>query len=256
MGISDLQKVTAELTLLPIMVLNSHTHNDHVGDNWEFDTVYGMDTDFTRANAKGSRQDAQDELGPGMIVASYRKALTPGRMQPGLGKSRDFFTITTRSISEAARWKFSLPPATLRTRFDCLIALTGCFPGDTYYPAPIWLYRPETNLDEYVASVKHLAALAPQIRLVLGQHNVPFARTLGAAAMVLRLNLFAPAKCLPNRRTQAKRSTALTASHSFSALMRWKESDRLGLGSDALRTLRPCFASSAAKTLTWLKQKS
>ncbi len=49
------------------------------------------------------------------------------------------------------------------------------FTGDTFYPAPIWLYRPETNLDQYVASVKRLAALAPQIKLVLGQHNVPFA---------------------------------------------------------------------------------
>lgn len=44
MGISDLKKVIAELTSLPIIVLNSHTHNDHVGDNWEFFTIYGMDT--------------------------------------------------------------------------------------------------------------------------------------------------------------------------------------------------------------------
>src|SRR5215813_13151175 len=36
MGISDIQKVTAELTELPIVVLNSHTHNDHVGGNWQF----------------------------------------------------------------------------------------------------------------------------------------------------------------------------------------------------------------------------
>jgi hypothetical protein len=34
MGISDIQRVTAELTKLPIVVLNSHTHIDHVGGNW------------------------------------------------------------------------------------------------------------------------------------------------------------------------------------------------------------------------------
>jgi hypothetical protein len=39
MGISDLKKVTAELTKLPIILLNSHTHNDRVGDNWEFSTI-------------------------------------------------------------------------------------------------------------------------------------------------------------------------------------------------------------------------
>jgi hypothetical protein len=38
MGISDLKKVIAELSSLPIVVLNSHTHNDHIGDNWGFST--------------------------------------------------------------------------------------------------------------------------------------------------------------------------------------------------------------------------
>src|SRR5262249_18751078 len=36
MGISDIQKMTAELTELPIVVLNSHSHLDHVGGNWQF----------------------------------------------------------------------------------------------------------------------------------------------------------------------------------------------------------------------------
>jgi len=71
MGISDIRKVTSELTHLPIVVLNSHTHNDHVGGNWQFETVYGMDTDFTRADAKGSRQDAQDELGAVPHLAAH-----------------------------------------------------------------------------------------------------------------------------------------------------------------------------------------
>lgn len=70
MGISDLKNVTAELTKLPIVVLNSHTHDDHVGDNWEFDTIYGMDTDFTRQNARGSREDAQAEVTPDQICGA------------------------------------------------------------------------------------------------------------------------------------------------------------------------------------------
>jgi glyoxylase-like metal-dependent hydrolase (beta-lactamase superfamily II) len=49
------------------------------------------------------------------------------------------------------------------------------FSGDTYYPGPIWLYRPETNLEAYGASIRRLAALTPQIKTVLGAHNVPVA---------------------------------------------------------------------------------
>lgn len=62
MGISNIQAVVAGLTKLPVSVVNSHTHNDHVGDNWRFSDVYGMDTDFTRANARGSKKTRKRNL--------------------------------------------------------------------------------------------------------------------------------------------------------------------------------------------------
>ena len=36
-----------------------------------------MDTDFTRSNAKGSRKDAQDELGTDMICGDLPKGFDP-----------------------------------------------------------------------------------------------------------------------------------------------------------------------------------
>ena len=177
MGISDIRKVTGELTQLPIVVLNSHTHNDHVGGNWEFDTVYGMDTDFTRANAMGSRQDAQDELGTGMICGDLPKnfdsksyATRPWKVSRFL-HDHDKIDLGGRTIEVVSAPGHTPDAISLLDRANGLL-----FTGDTYYPAPIWLYRPETDLDQYVASVKRLAALAPQIKLVLGQHNIPFAQ--------------------------------------------------------------------------------
>src|SRR5437773_12527381 len=70
MGISDIKKIAEALTKLPIIVLNSHTHDDHVGGNWQFDTIYGMDTDFTRKNAQGSREDAQAEITPDQVCGA------------------------------------------------------------------------------------------------------------------------------------------------------------------------------------------
>ena len=177
MGISDIRKVTGELTHLPIIVLNSHTHDDHVGGNWQFETVFGMDTDFTRTNAKGSRQDAQDELGPGMICGelpqgfdSKAYATRPWKISRLL-HDHDKVDLGGRTLEVISTPGHTPDAISLLDRAHGLL-----FTGDTYYPAPIWLFRPETNLDDYVASVKHLAALAPQLRLVLGQHNVPFAR--------------------------------------------------------------------------------
>jgi metal-dependent hydrolase (beta-lactamase superfamily II) len=105
MGISDVKKVTVELTKLPIVVVNSHTHDDHVGGNWEFETVYGMDTEFTRTNAKGSRADAQAEIAGDQICGECRRDSTCKAMRRRPGIFRGFCTMGTRSNSEIARWK-------------------------------------------------------------------------------------------------------------------------------------------------------
>jgi len=67
MGISNIKKVVESLTSLPVSVMNSHTHNDHVSDNWRFSKIYGMDTAFTREHAKGTVAAAQEEIVPGAI---------------------------------------------------------------------------------------------------------------------------------------------------------------------------------------------
>jgi glyoxylase-like metal-dependent hydrolase (beta-lactamase superfamily II) len=176
MGISDLKKVTDQLAHLPIVVLNSHTHNDHVGDNWEFQTIYGMDTAFTRQNARGSRQDAQAEIAPGQICGSLPKdfdpktyATRPWKITAYIHDGQNLH-LGGRTLEVLATPGHTPDAISLFDRAHGLL-----FTGDTYYPAPIWLYRPETDLRAYDASIRRLAALAPQVKIVLGAHNVPVA---------------------------------------------------------------------------------
>ena len=176
MGISDLKKVTDQLTRLPIVVLNSHTHEDHVGDNWEFKTIYGMDTDFTRRNALGSREDAQAELAPGQICGQLPKGFDPKTYATRPWKISAYvhdgsrIALGGRTLQVIATPGHTPDAISLFDRGHGLL-----FTGDTYYPATIWLYRPETDLRAYEASIRRLAALAPQVKLVLGAHNVPVA---------------------------------------------------------------------------------
>jgi glyoxylase-like metal-dependent hydrolase (beta-lactamase superfamily II) len=176
MGIGDIRKATGELTKLPIVVLNSHTHNDHVGGNWQFDTIYAIDTDFTRTNARGSRDDAQAEIAPDQICGSLPSgfdARTYGTRPWKIAAythDGDHFDLGGRVIEVIATPGHTSDAITLIDRGNGLL-----FTGDTYYPAPIWLYRPETDLDAYAASISRLAALAPQVKLVLGAHNIPVA---------------------------------------------------------------------------------
>lgn len=176
MGISDIKKVTTELTKLPIVVLNSHTHDDHVGDNWEFDTIYAMDTDFTRKNAQGSREDAQSEVTPDQICGALPKGfdsktyVTRPWKITNYAHDGDRFDLGGRTLEVIATPGHTPDAISLLDRANGLL-----FTGDTYYPAPIWLFRPETDFKAYAASISRLNAFAPNIKLVLGAHNIPVA---------------------------------------------------------------------------------
>ena len=176
MGISNIQAVVTPLTKLPVSVLNSHTHNDHVGDNWRFADIYGMDTGFTRANARGSKEDAQAELAPEEICGALPAGFDPK-------------TYSTRPF-HITHWMHDGDQIDLGARTLKIIAVPGhtpdaialldqknglLFTGDTFYAGPIYLYRPETDLDAYVASVQKLAALSPKLQLLLPAHNEPLA---------------------------------------------------------------------------------
>jgi glyoxylase-like metal-dependent hydrolase (beta-lactamase superfamily II) len=176
MGISDLKKVTDQLTHLPIVVLNSHTHDDHVGDNWEFQTIYGMNTGFTRRDALGSREDAQAEIAPGQICGSLPKGFDPKTYLTRPWKITAYIHDGERiALGGRALQVIATPGHTpdAISLFDRAHGLL--FTGDTYYPAAIWLYRPETDLRAYDVSIRRLAALAPQVKVVLGAHNIPVA---------------------------------------------------------------------------------
>jgi glyoxylase-like metal-dependent hydrolase (beta-lactamase superfamily II) len=174
LGIGDIKRLVQSLTSLPIVVLNSHTHNDHVGDNWEFTEIYGMDTDFTRTNAKGSTADAQAELAPGSLCGQW-----PAGFDAKSYSTRPFLITKwihdgdTIDLGGRVLQVISTPGHTPDA--ICLLDRKNglLFTGDTFYAGPIWLYRPETDLDAYVHSVEGIAALAPQLKLLLPSHNVP-----------------------------------------------------------------------------------
>jgi glyoxylase-like metal-dependent hydrolase (beta-lactamase superfamily II) len=177
MGIGDIKKVVARLTSRPVVVVNSHTHNDHVGDNWEFPFVFGMDTAFARASAKGSSKDAQAELAADALCGPLPKGFDAKayRTKPWHVSLfvHDGFKVNLggRTVEIIATPGHTPDSICLFDRENGLL-----FTGDTYYPAPIWLFRPETDLDAYVASVKKLASLAPEVKMVLGAHNIPVAK--------------------------------------------------------------------------------
>ena len=177
LGVASMRDLVTHLTALPVIVVNSHTHFDHVGGNADFSSIYGRHTSYTRANTRGGSTDYS------------RDTLTPARLCGPLpaGVRADHFVTRPWTISHFVHDGeiLSLGGRDLEVLFtpghtpDSLSLLDRrhglLFTGDTYYPGPIYLFVPETSFPDYARSIARLARLAPSLKLVLPAHNEPVA---------------------------------------------------------------------------------
>ena len=180
-GLVPIRPVVEELTKLPVDVLNSHTHFDHVGGNAEFDRILAMDTPYTRANARGF---GHAELASEVASTSFCRGAPKGADIEGF-RTRPW--TPTRTVAD-------LDKIDLGGRVLEILHVPGHTPdavalldrargflwtGDTYYDGPIWLYVPETDLDDYERSIARLAGLVPELNKVLPGHNAASAEPGG-----------------------------------------------------------------------------
>jgi glyoxylase-like metal-dependent hydrolase (beta-lactamase superfamily II) len=178
LGVGRIRDVVSALTKLPVTVLNSHTHFDHVGGNVDFADILNLDSEYARANAAGAanRYAARDALAPDRVCGALPA-----------GVSRESYRIhawkATRAVHDGDR--LSLGGRTLEVIVTpghtpdslCLLDRGNrlLFTGDTFYLGPIYLYVAETDVAAYEHSIDRLAKLAPQLDLLLPAHNVPVA---------------------------------------------------------------------------------
>jgi len=174
MGIQPIQAVVKELTSLPVTVLNSHTHFDHVGGNADFPRILALDKPYTRANARGFPHEVvAGEVAPDALCrplpAGFDSATYHTRAWKATRRIGDGYRVQLggRTIEVLEVPGHTPDAVALLDRRNGLL-----WTGDTFYEAPIWLYVPETDLDAYEASIARLVKIAPSVRKLLGAHNV------------------------------------------------------------------------------------
>ena len=178
MGMSRISAVVRDLTHLPVTVVNSHTHYDHVGGNAEFGDILSLDTEFTRESAKGiphaavateatPRALCRERLAVPFDTAAY--SIRPFKTSRFI-KDGDVIDLGGRTV-EVVEVPGHTPDAiALLDRANGLV-----WTGDTFYEGPIWLFAVGTDLGAYGRSIARLADLAPQLRKVFPAHNTAVA---------------------------------------------------------------------------------
>ncbi len=176
-GIGDIKQIVDQLTELPLIVLNSHTHYDHVGGNYQFDNIYGVVTDFTKKNAEGRPHEIAKEF----ITGDWIWKPTPAGFANETYELKPF-QITKTIVHQD---QIDLGGITLEILHtpghapDALCLLDRAnrllFTGDTFYPAPLYAHFDESDVDQYVESANYLAKLIVDVDHILPSHNIPWA---------------------------------------------------------------------------------
>lgn len=181
LGVAEIGRVVRRLTPLPVTVVNSHTHFDHVGGNHGFTDVRNLDLPFSRASARGEvgeelRAYARDTLAEDRVCGPLPAGVT----------GRDY-ALPTWTVSAHVRdgARLELGGRTLEVLATpghtpdslCLLdAENGLLlTGDTFYAGELYLWAPETDVKAYAASIDRLAALAPGLKRLLPAHGPPVA---------------------------------------------------------------------------------
>ncbi len=176
MGLDSISAVVKELTKLPIMVLNSHTHPDHVGGNNEFSHILAMNTPFTHANAKNGykHNEVKAEVDPSSFCLARlprtdttHYAIKPFKVAQYINDGyiinlggRKLQVIATPGHTPDAICLFDKQAGYLWT-------------GDSFYQGPIFLLADHTDLKAYHKSIHTIARYAALSHLVLPAHNLP-----------------------------------------------------------------------------------
>jgi glyoxylase-like metal-dependent hydrolase (beta-lactamase superfamily II) len=174
-GIGDLHHVVEQLTELPVIVLTTHVHWDHIGGHgsfkkhfvhkkeksWLENGIPGLSIQQIRS---GVFKDITKPIPPSVHPETYY----PFKGKPsGLFQDNDIFELGERKI------KIIDTPGHSPGHVCFYDESTGyLFSGDLIYTeTPIYAFYPSTNPADLVKSFKKVARLEKEVSKVFGGHN-------------------------------------------------------------------------------------
>jgi glyoxylase-like metal-dependent hydrolase (beta-lactamase superfamily II) len=190
MGVADIRAEVENLTKLPVTLVNSHWHWDHVGGNYQFKDIWAFDNDFEVG-----------KIERGMTVEECAAAgfLRPESLCRPLPAGFDPATYELRRCTVTRRLKH-LEQIDLGGRALVIHHAPGhspggiciydtkdriLFTGDVYYPGTLYANLERSDFSVFYPTMVYLTSMAPLLEWVSPSHNeskVPAAELVAAAA--------------------------------------------------------------------------
>nr|MDJ0911665.1 MBL fold metallo-hydrolase [Woeseiaceae bacterium] len=168
LGIGDIRSVAERLTDLDIVVLNSHSHYDHIGGNHQFEEVLSLDNPYTISRAAGSDAEAVAEfIGPGWVWQPLPTGFDPAsfRSEPyditGFVAEGSVIDLGGRQLEVLETPGHAPDALCLFDRENGML-----FVGDTFYLASLYTHLEGSDFDLYLGTAQRLAELSMEVDFV------------------------------------------------------------------------------------------
>ena len=176
LGIGDIKACVADLTDLPVTVLNSHDHFDHIGGNAQFEQVmcYNVDTAIERLTHGIPHEELVEWINPDAIVNppdnfSPDTFFTAGKAPTATVEDGQMIDLGNRKLEIVYTPGHSNSCIILIDEQNGLL-----FTGDTWYPGWLYLFPKEYSLAEYLETMRKVETVIREknIQQIYPSHNV------------------------------------------------------------------------------------
>jgi glyoxylase-like metal-dependent hydrolase (beta-lactamase superfamily II) len=184
MGIGNIRRVVQQLTDLELVVVNSHSHFDHVGGNWLFPAVHIFDDDYAvKVLAEGySHQDIRFDCDPSCFKKALPAGFDPGQYQIEPTRAENIIRIKEGKAFDLGSRLLEVihTPGHSQDSISLLdqkhkMLFTGDIYGEwnlAFFDGTLPKFG-KSNLEEYAASLRKLAQLTPDLRYLCPSHGDP-----------------------------------------------------------------------------------
>lgn len=174
-GIGNLRDVVDEITDLPVMVVNTHAHNDHIAQNHLFDEVAMLDHPWSHEAEKGLPNSEMahliadgmlwKELPEGFDAENY---VIPGFKVTRWFNERDIIDLGNRTLEVIHTPGHTPDCVCFLDREDRLL-----FTGDMFYTGGIYTYLNGGDLPTFINSYLKLLEYYDEFDYLMPSHNEP-----------------------------------------------------------------------------------